>query len=196
MYSYPSPTCLQIQFFLCKLDVRYREHILTQLVPILLKLVITDYMIYCVVFNCDFKTYLGISLKNSFYILPLSYLPHKITHIQTVLRHKRSQIWLFRCRFFLPMTQLTTDCDRVIVYGMPPSDGTDWNTLNEIRLFQMLTEIRISEDYCLSDILVADFSNITLRHIAKITPPLVKKLELCAFVSITYIYCVFKDNTP
>ena len=46
--------------------------------------------------------YSAFSIKNSFYGLPLSFLPCKITYIQTVLRHKRSQIWLFRYRFFFP----------------------------------------------------------------------------------------------
>jgi hypothetical protein len=92
------------------------------------------------------------------------------------------------------MPQLTSDCNRVVVLGLPPSDGTDFNTLNVLRLFQMLTEIRISEDYFLSDIYVVDFGNITLRLITKITPALAKKFELCALVSTTYIFCVYKDN--
>ena len=141
-------------------------------------------------FNCYFKyIFSGISHKCSFYDLPLSSLPRKITYIQTVLRHNRSQIWLFRCRFFFPMPQLTADCNRVIVLGVPPSDGTDFNVIYVMRLFQMMMEIRISEDYCLSDIYVFDFGNITLRHITNVTPPLVKKFELCAFVSSTYAFC-------
>jgi len=92
------------------------------------------------------------------------------------------------------MPQLTADCDRVIVIGVPPSDGMDFNTIYGIRFFQMMMEIRISEDYCLSDIYVADFGNITLRHITKITPSLVKKFELCAFVSSTYAFCAYKEN--
>ena len=93
------------------------------------------------------------------------------------------------------MPQLTADCNRVVVLGVPPSDGTDYNTLSVFRLFQMLTEIRMSEDYCLSDILVGDFDNVTLRHIAKVTPPLLKKFELCALVSSSYNFYVYKDNT-
>jgi len=50
-------------------------------------------------------------------------------------------------------------------------------------------EIRISEDYCRSDIYVADYGNMTLRHVTKITPSVVKKFELCALVSSTNIFC-------
>ena len=55
-------------------------------------------------------------------------------------------------------------------------------------------EIRISEDYCLSDILVADYANITLHHISKATPSLVKKYEMCALVSNTNNFYINNDN--
>jgi hypothetical protein len=86
------------------------------------------------------------------------------------------------------MPQLTADCDRVVVLGVQPSDGTDFNILYVIKLFQLIMEIRISEDYCLSDIYVVDYGNITLRHITKATPSMVKKYELCALVSFRNIF--------
>jgi len=92
------------------------------------------------------------------------------------------------------MPQLTPDCDRVVICGLPPSDGMEFNTLYMAKLMQMVMEIRISEDYCLSDIFVADMANMTLRHISKITPSFLKKFEICAFVSSTHIFCVYKNN--
>ena len=89
------------------------------------------------------------------------------------------------------MPQLTPDYNRVVVIGVPPSDGMDLNPQNVLRLFQMLMEIRISEDYCRSDIYVVDYGYITLRHIKKLSPSLVKKFELCAFVSLTNNFCVY-----
>ena len=68
------------------------------------------------------------------------------------------------------MPQLTTEYDRVVTIGVPPSDGMNFNALDAARLFQMMMEIRMSEDYCLSDIYVVDFGNFTVRHITKITP--------------------------
>jgi hypothetical protein len=88
------------------------------------------------------------------------------------------------------MPQLTPDCDRVIVIGVPPTDGMDFNSVYVVRLFQMMTEIRISEDYCRSDILVVDFGNITLRHVTKTPPSLIKKSEICAQVNSTNIFCL------
>ena len=69
---------------------------------------------------------------------------------------------------FIPMPQLTPDSERVVVIGFPPADGMDFKTLYVVRLFQMLMAIRISEDYWLSDIYVADYGNITIRHILNI----------------------------
>jgi hypothetical protein len=88
------------------------------------------------------------------------------------------------------MPQLTPDCDRVIIIALPPTDGMDFVTLYMLRLIQMIMEIRISDDYWRSDIFVADYGNITLRHVTKITPSWIKKYELCAFVSSTNIFCV------
>ena len=92
------------------------------------------------------------------------------------------------------MPQLTPDCDRFIVLSIPPSDGLDFKPLYAFKLIQMVMEIRISEDYCRSDIYVLDYGNITLRHVTKITPSLLKKCELCAVVSSTNNFCVINDS--
>ena len=110
-----------------------------------------------------------------------------------MLRHTRSQIRLILCRFFFPVPQLTPDCDRVVILGLPQSDGMDFNMLYVLRLFQMMMEIRISEDYWISDIYVLDYGYITLRHISKITPSMVKKYEMCALVSNRNIFYVNND---
>jgi hypothetical protein len=91
------------------------------------------------------------------------------------------------------MPQLTPDCDRVVVIGVLTSDSTDFNMLDSLLLYLMMMEIRISEDYCSSDIYVFDYSNVTLGHVLKITPTIMKKYELCGYVSSTNIFCVNND---
>ena len=88
------------------------------------------------------------------------------------------------------MPHLTPDCDRVVVVSLPPSDGMEFNPMYIFKLIQMVMEIRISEDYCRSDIYEVDYSNITLHHVTKMTPSHVKKYELCAVVSSTDIFWV------
>jgi len=92
------------------------------------------------------------------------------------------------------MPQLTPDCDRVVLIGVPPTDGMEFNTLYVVKLFQMMMEIRISEDYCRSDIHLIDFGNFTLRHVTKVTPSILKMFELCAIVSSTNILCVNNES--
>jgi len=66
--------------------------------------------------------------------------------------------------------------------------------ISVLKLFQMVMEIRISEDYWRSDIYVIDFGNFTLRHVTKITPSIVKKLQLCATVSSKNMFCVNDES--
>jgi hypothetical protein len=68
------------------------------------------------------------------------------------------------------------------MYGLLNPDVKEFDLLHQIKLSQMVQEIRMSEDYCRSDILVADMSNYSLAHILKFSVPLVKKYELCALV--------------
>jgi hypothetical protein len=91
-----------------------------------------------------------------------------------------------------PMPQLTADCNRVVVLGVQPSDCVEFNAMRMVKLIQTVMQFKISEDHYLSDILVADYGSVTLGHDTKITPSLLKKYELCAFVSSTYIFCVCK----
>ena len=116
--------------------------------------------------NCDFKnTFPGISLKYSFYGLPLHSLPRKITYIMTVLRQKLSQIWLFR----FPKPHLTPGCYSIVVGGLPPSYGMDINTLDVIKLIQIKMEFRISEDYCRCDIYVVVLAISLLSYLKEST---------------------------
>ena len=48
-------------------------------------------------------------------------------------------------------------------------------------------EVRISEDYCHSEIVIADMANYTLGHVPKVSLTDVKKYELCALVSVLVI---------
>lgn len=82
------------------------------------------------------------------------------------------------------MPQLTSDCDRVIIFGLQTSDTTNFDALNYIRVTQMALEIRIREDYCLSDIYILDLAKFSLGHVPRLTITVLKKFILCAVVSI------------
>jgi hypothetical protein len=57
----------------------------------------------------------------------------------------------------------------------------------------MVQEIRISEDYCHSDIIIYDLGNYTLGHVPKFNLTDLKKYELCVLVSSLVIRIVLID---
>jgi hypothetical protein len=89
----------------------------------------------------------------------------------------------FHYRSVFPMPRLTPDYDRIMVYRLLTADTTQFDMLSIFRMIQMIMEFRISEDYCRSDIQIIDMSFVSMVHISKITLPLLKKYEMCAFVS-------------
>jgi len=58
---------------------------------------------------------------------------------------------------------------------------------DDIELLLMVQGIRISEDYCHSDITIIDLANCTLAHVPKISFKDLKKHELCFLVKCTII---------
>ncbi|PNF22547.1 hypothetical protein B7P43_G13678 [Cryptotermes secundus] len=82
--------------------------------------------------------------------------------------------------FYIPMPQLTSDCDRVTIFGLQTSNTTNFDALDYIRVTEMALEIRIREDYSLSDIYVLDLAKYSLGHIPYFTLPVLKKFILCA----------------
>jgi len=81
------------------------------------------------------------------------------------------------------MPLLTQKFERVIIHGLQSTDATRYDNIDAIKLLLMVQEIRISEDYCHSDIIIIDFANCTLGHLPKFTLTDVKKYELCVLVS-------------
>jgi hypothetical protein len=85
------------------------------------------------------------------------------------------------------MPKLTPQHDRVTICGMLNPDINEYDMLQQIKLPQLVLEIRISEDYCRSNIIVFDMASFSLAHILKFSVPYVKKFELCAVVSALVI---------
>jgi heptaprenylglyceryl phosphate synthase len=80
------------------------------------------------------------------------------------------------------MPKLTPQNDRVLIYGLLNPDDKEFDIVQQLKIMQMVQEIRISEDYCRSDIIVTDMGYYSLAHILKIGVPYVKKYELCSLV--------------
>ena len=81
------------------------------------------------------------------------------------------------------MPVLTEDLDRINVYGYFPNQDKDFDAWDFCKMVIIGYEIRMQEDYNLKDIVIVDFKYCTLRHVARITLPLMKQVELCIVVS-------------
>jgi hypothetical protein len=68
--------------------------------------------------------------------------------------------------------------------GCLDPDPSKTVVLDILKLWFMVQEIRMFEDYCLSDIYIMDYNNFTVGHISKVTLPALKKMEVCAMVSL------------
>jgi hypothetical protein len=63
-----------------------------------------------------------------------------------------------------------------------------------LKLCFMVQEVRMCEDYCISDIYIMDYNRFTVGHIGKVTLPILKKMEVCAMVH--YVLLSFNPLKP
>jgi hypothetical protein len=91
------------------------------------------------------------------------------------------------------MPQLTPEFERVIIYAFQSTDVTHFDPIDCIKVMLMVQDIRISEDYCHSEIVIIDLANYTLGHVTKISLTHMKKYELCILVSALAVRTVLID---
>ena len=89
------------------------------------------------------------------------------------------------------MPQLTPEFERVIIYALSSTDAAHFDICSYTK--QMGQEVRISENYCHSDILAIDLANYTMVHVLNVSLKDVKKYELCVLVSALVILNVLKE---
>ncbi|XP_069698940.1 alpha-tocopherol transfer protein-like isoform X2 [Periplaneta americana] len=78
-----------------------------------------------------------------------------------------------------PMPELTPEGDRVVMIKYLTKDANNYQYEDVIRLGLMTTEVRMSEDYCFTDIFILDMENYTLAHACNVKFTSAKKCEVC-----------------
>lgn len=81
-----------------------------------------------------------------------------------------------------PLSQLTEDYSRVTVLGCLEPDPNKIIMQDILKLSFMVQDVRMCEDYCISDVYIMDFSKFSVGHVTKVTLPILKKMEVCAMV--------------
>jgi hypothetical protein len=70
----------------------------------------------------------------------------------------------------------------VTVLGCLEPDPTKIVLQDILKLSFMVQDVRMCEDYCISDICIMDFSRFSVGHVSKVTLPILKKMQVCAMV--------------
>ncbi|KAG5886262.1 hypothetical protein JTB14_020825 [Gonioctena quinquepunctata] len=94
---------------------------------------------------------------------------------------------------YLPMPKATKYGYRVIVFHLS-DDYPEFNVYKFFGQFFNLMEVRLQEDYRNGDIIIYDFENLTLGHLAQSTPTLIKNystiLEKVFNSNIKQLHCL------
>ncbi|KAJ9583064.1 hypothetical protein L9F63_022586 [Diploptera punctata] len=93
---------------------------------------------------------------------------------------------IFRVMYVYPVRKLTPEGDRITIMGLFGTDGSEYEPIDLGKICLMGLEVRTCEDYWRSDILVFDFTNITIQHVSKITLTIIKKLGILILKGYKY----------
>ncbi|XP_069680231.1 retinol-binding protein pinta-like [Periplaneta americana] len=99
--------------------------------------------------------------------------------------------------YIFPMPDLTENYERVVCYSLQNNDSTLFNPDDFFKFTLMTLDVRMCEEYCLSDIYILDLGKFTLAHVAKVNIAGLRKYEVCAMggfkVRVKAAYII---NTP
>ncbi|XP_069698964.1 alpha-tocopherol transfer protein-like [Periplaneta americana] len=100
-------------------------------------------------------------------------------------------------RLILPLPKLTEDLDRITLSVIMDPDPDKYIVYDTMKLLFMILDIRMRDDYFVSDIFVVDVGNLTVGHAAKYTIPIWKKLEVCCLRGYnTRVKAIHVINVP
>nr|CAD7462684.1 unnamed protein product [Timema tahoe] len=80
---------------------------------------------------------------------------------------------------FFTMPRLSVNYTRVCIVRYISSDASLLDLNLFFKLMFMVGDIRLRECMCLGEDIIVDMSNITFSHVTKLTPVLVKKIQMC-----------------
>nr|CAD7433660.1 unnamed protein product [Timema monikensis] len=80
---------------------------------------------------------------------------------------------------FFTMPRLSLNYTRVCIVRYISSDASLLDLNLFFKMMFMVGDIRLRECMCLGEDIIVDMSNITFSHVTKLTPVLVKKIQMC-----------------
>lgn len=89
------------------------------------------------------------------------------------------------------MSKLTPDLCRITIFKLTDPEGLADDALNyQIPLF-MITEMRLTKELCLSNIILIDFSSYSWKNLVKYTPSVNQKLVDMLVRAVVYYFVNF-----
>nr|CAD7443181.1 unnamed protein product [Timema bartmani] len=85
---------------------------------------------------------------------------------------------------FFTMPRLSVNYTRVCIVRYISSDASLLDLNLFFKLMFMVGDIRLRECMCLGEDIIVDMSNITFSHVTKLTPVLVKKIQMCGMIFV------------
>ncbi|XP_063220836.1 alpha-tocopherol transfer protein-like [Bacillus rossius redtenbacheri] len=80
---------------------------------------------------------------------------------------------------YVAMPHLTPSLTAVIVFRYTGAPGWEFDPMLMFKLVFMVSEVRLRECFAQGEEIVMDMSNFTLGHITRVSPSMMKKVELC-----------------
>ncbi|XP_050445986.1 retinol-binding protein pinta-like isoform X3 [Cataglyphis hispanica] len=103
---------------------------------------------------------------------------------------------IIKCVQWIPLPKLTPENFRIFVCRFLHTDSSVFDVYATVKYFCMIMDTRIEEDIVNSDVFILDFTNLTLGHILKHTPPILKKIDVILEAYGTRIKALHMINAP
>ncbi|CAL1676132.1 unnamed protein product [Lasius platythorax] len=107
-----------------------------------------------------------------------------------------SMIQLTTCVQWIPLPKLTPENFRIIITRFIHPDSSAFDMYATIKYTCMIIETRVEEDIVNSDVVIYDCANLTLNHIFKFTPSVLKRMETIVESYGTRFKAIHMINAP
>ncbi|XP_029171652.1 retinol-binding protein pinta-like [Nylanderia fulva] len=97
---------------------------------------------------------------------------------------------------WITLSKLTPENHRINVFRFIHNDSSMFDIHASIKYCSMIFETRIEEDIVNCDVIIYDCSNLTVNHIIKYTPTILKKTDLMLESFGTRIKALYMINAP
>lgn len=79
--------------------------------------------------------------------------------------------------YLVPLPKPTAAFSRIICFKLKDANVEKFDVIDSLGYLMNIIEVRLREDYCLSDIYIYDLQGTTIGHVLKVSPMILKKMN-------------------